>query len=113
MALSVRSTNACALTAGLMVLLVSPGCVDIIGSDLGRARYVEREEKHFPVAGKPEVAVSTFDGSIEIRPWDKPDVQVVVEKRGRDKADVAVIDVQASQNGYRIEITVSEPKDAG
>jgi DUF4097 and DUF4098 domain-containing protein YvlB len=97
----------------LVTLLVAPGCVDIVGSDLGRTRYIEREEKLFPVAGRPEVVLSTFDGSIEIRPWDKPDVQVVVEKRGRDKEDVAVIDVQASQNGNRIEVTVSEPKNDG
>jgi DUF4097 and DUF4098 domain-containing protein YvlB len=113
MALSARSAGILALYAALMVLLVAPGCVDIVGSDLGRARYVEREEKHFPVAGKPDVVVSTFDGSIEIRPWDKPDVQVVVEKRGRDKEDVAAIDVQASQNGNRVEVTVSEPKHLG
>jgi hypothetical protein len=110
MALSARSTGALALHAALLVLLVAPGCVDIVGSDLGVARYVERDEKHFPVAGKPEVVISTFDGSIEVRPWDKPDVQVVIEKRGRDKEDVAVIDVQATQNGNRIEVTVSEPK---
>jgi hypothetical protein len=113
MALSARSNGALALHAALMVLLVAPGCVDIVGSDLALARYVVRDEKHFPVAGKPEVVLSTFDGSIEIRPWDKPDVQVVVEKRGRDKEDVAVINVQASQNGNRIEVTVSEPKNTG
>ena len=113
MALPARSTRTLGLHAAILVLLVSPGCVDIVGSDLGRARYIEREEKLFPVAGKPEVVLSTFDGSIEIRPWDKPDVQVVVEKRGRDKEDVAVIDVQATQNGNRIEVIVSEPKNDG
>ena len=113
MALSARSTGPLGLRAALVVLLAAPGCVDIVGSDLGRARYVERDEKHFPVTGKPEVVLSTFDGSIEIRPWDKPDVQVVVEKRGRDKEDVDVIDVQASQNGNRIEVTVTEPKNDG
>ena len=65
------------------------------------------------VTGKPDVVLATFDGSIEIRPWDKPDVQVVVEKRGRDKDDVAGIDVQATQNGNRIEVTVTEPKNRG
>ena len=37
---------------------------------------------------KPDLTVITFDGSIEIRPWDKTEVQVVVEKRGRDKEDI-------------------------
>jgi len=112
MALSARSTTNLGLPA-LLVLLAAPGCVDIVGADLGRAKYVERDEKHFPVTGKPEVVLGTFDGSIEIRPWDKPDVEVVVEKRGRDKDDVAAIVVQATQNGNRVEVTVTEPKNSG
>jgi len=113
MAFSARSTTTVGLHAALLVLLAAPGCVDIVGADLGGAKYVERDEKHFPVTGKPSVVLSTFDGSIEIRPWDRPDVQVVVEKRGHDKEDVAAIEVQAAQNGDRIEVTVTEPKRAG
>ena len=56
------------------------------------------------------MALTTFDGSIEIRPWDKADVQVVIEKRGRDHDDVAAIEVKAEQQGDRIEITVTEPR---
>ena len=87
MALSVRSVKGFALPAALAALLAAPGCVDIVGADLNK--YVERDEKHFTVSGKPDVALTTFDGSIEIRPWDKADVQVVIEKRGRDHDDVA------------------------
>ena len=107
MVLSVRSVKGLSLPAVLAALLVAPGCVDIIGADLNK--YVERDEKHFTVSGRPDVALTTFDGSIEIRPWDKPDVQVVVEKRGRDKEDVAAIEVKAEQRGNRIEISVTEP----
>jgi DUF4097 and DUF4098 domain-containing protein YvlB len=92
--------------AALGVTLIGAGCVDIVGADLGR--YVERDDKHFSVTGKPDVAVKTFDGSIEIRPWDKAEVQVVVEKRGRDKTDVESIEVHSEQNGNRIEVAVSE-----
>ena len=111
---SARSAaKALALPAALAVLLAGPGCVDIVGSDLGQAKYVERDEKHFSVSGKPDLAFTTFDGSIEIRPWDKPEVQVVVEKRGRDKHDVDLIEVKATQDGNRVEITVTEPKNRG
>jgi DUF4097 and DUF4098 domain-containing protein YvlB len=99
------------LLAGLAVPLTALGCVDIIGADVNK--YVEREEKNFAVAGKPDVVLTTFDGSIEIRPWDKPDVQVVVEKRGRDKNAVAAIDVHAEQNGNHVEVSVTEPKHSG
>jgi DUF4097 and DUF4098 domain-containing protein YvlB len=108
MVLSVRSVKGLALPALLAALLAAPGCVDIVGADLNK--YVERDERHFAVAGKPDVALATFDGSIEIRPWDKPDVQVVIEKRGRDKEDVAAIEVHAEQSGNHIEISVREPK---
>jgi DUF4097 and DUF4098 domain-containing protein YvlB len=103
-----RSIRGLTLPAALITLLAAPGCVEIVGADLNK--YVERDEKHFPVSGKPDVALSTFDGSIEIRPWDKADVQVVVEKRGRDKDDIGAIEVKAEQHGDRIEVTVTEPK---
>lgn len=112
MALSPRPLKGLALPAALAALLTASGCVDIIGADLNT--YVERDEKHFAVSGKPDVALATFDGSIEIRPWDKADVQVVIEKRGRDKDDVAGIEVRAEQHGNRIEISVVEPhRDRG
>jgi DUF4097 and DUF4098 domain-containing protein YvlB len=99
-----------ALAAGLAVMLTGSGCVEMMGADL---RYLERDEKHFAVSGKPDVVVTTFDGSIEIRPWDKPDVQVIVEKRGRDKEAVAAIDVHAEQTGNHIEVSVTEPRHVG
>jgi DUF4097 and DUF4098 domain-containing protein YvlB len=108
MGLSPRSLKGLALPAVVAALLATPGCVDIVGADLNR--YIERDEKHFAVSAKPDIALTTFDGSIEVRPWDKADVQVIVEKRGRDKDDVAAIEVKAEQHGDRIEVTVSEPK---
>ena len=100
-----------ALLAALAVPFAGLGCVDIIGAD--QNKYVEREEKHFAVAGKPDVVLTTFDGSIEIRTWDKPDVQVVVEKRGHDQNAVAAIEVHAEQNGNHVEVSVTEPKHSG
>jgi DUF4097 and DUF4098 domain-containing protein YvlB len=108
MALSVRLVNGFALPAALAALFAAPGCIDIVGADLNK--YVEREEKHFAASGKPDVALTTFDGSIEIRPWDKADVKVVIEKRGRDRDDVAAIEVKAEQHGNRVEVSVTEPR---
>lgn len=108
MALPAHLAKVFALPAVLAAMLAAPGCVDIVGSDL--SKYVERDEKHFTVTGKPDVVLTTFDGSIEIRPWDKAEVQVIVEKRGHNKDAVASIDVKAEQHGDRIEIAVTEPK---
>jgi len=114
MNISARSAaKALALPAALAACLAGAGCVDIVGSDFGHAKYVERDEKRFSVSGRPDVSFTTFDGSIEIRPWDKSEVQVVVEKRGRDKRDVDLIEVKAEQDGNRIELTVTDPRSRG
>jgi DUF4097 and DUF4098 domain-containing protein YvlB len=113
MEMSARWVKALAAPAALAAALAGPGCVDIVGSDLGHAKYVERDEKRFNVSGKPDVTFTTFDGSIEIRPWDKPEVEIVVEKRGRDKNDVDQIEVKATQNGNHVEVTVTEPRNRG
>jgi hypothetical protein len=105
---SARLVPGIALTA---IAVAVPGCVDIVGADLGR--YVEREEKRFTVTAKPEVSVRTFDGSIEIRPWDKSEVQVVVERRARDKAAADSIEVKAEQTGNRVEVAVTVPPTHG
>jgi hypothetical protein len=113
MEMSARRVKALAAPAMAAALFTGPGCVDIVGSDIGRARFVERAEKRFSVSGRPEVTFITFDGSIEIRPWDKSEVEVIVEKRGRDKSDVDLIEVKATQNGNRVEVEVTEPKNRG
>ncbi|HEY7290445.1 MAG TPA: DUF4097 family beta strand repeat-containing protein [Vicinamibacterales bacterium] len=95
----------------VLAFAACPGCVDLIGHM--DAKYVEREEKRFTVSGKPDVTLSTKDGAIEIRPWDKSEVEVVVEKRGGDKSSVADIAVNASQNDNHISIQVDWPKHNG
>src|SRR5689334_48075 len=91
------------------VLVACSGCVDIVGANLDN-RYVEREEKRFSTKGKAQLALSTFDGSIEIRPWDKPEVEVIVEKRGPDKSSVSEIQVEADQSGDRISVDAKMPR---
>jgi DUF4097 and DUF4098 domain-containing protein YvlB len=89
---------------------LAAGCVDIVGSDFGN-KITEREEKRFTTSGKPEVVLSTFDGSIEVRPWDRPEVEVIVEKRGATKEAIASIEVKAEQSGNRITVEVAQPRD--
>jgi hypothetical protein len=93
--------------AAVAVLLSGPACVDIIAGDLGK--FVDRQEKRFPTNGKPDVDLSTFDGAIEIRSWNRPEVLVVIEKRGRDKAETDTIEVNAEQNGNRVTVDARVP----
>jgi hypothetical protein len=101
------STAALALAA----VLAGPGCVDIVGADLGR--FIDRDEKHFAVSGTPDVTVGTFDGSIEIRPWDTPEVEVVIEKHGKSKAATDTIEVHAEHNGNRVTVEARLPDASG
>jgi hypothetical protein len=94
-----------AMVAGL---LAGPACADLIGADVGRV--VDRQEKRFSTTGTPDVDVSTFDGPIEIRPWDRPEVLVVIEKRARDKADADTIEVHSEQNGNHVTLDARVPK---
>ncbi|MCX6545406.1 MAG: DUF4097 family beta strand repeat-containing protein [Acidobacteria bacterium] len=77
---------------------------------IGAARFSAREEKKFTVTGSPQVELTTFDGSIEVRGWDKPEVLVEVEKRGDNQAAVDKIQVKTTQTGNTI--TVDIPKVA-
>src|SRR5205823_2540726 len=97
--------------AALGLVLVGPACIGIDGADFNK--YVERDEKHFSVSGKPEVNLRTFDGSIEVRPWDKNDVQIVIEKRGTSKAATDTIEIHAEQDGSRITVEARVPSSHG
>jgi DUF4097 and DUF4098 domain-containing protein YvlB len=91
------------------VLLACSGCVDLVGSHADW-KVVEREDKRFPVTGRAAVTLSTFDGAIEVRPWDKPEVEVVIEKRGPTKESLADLVINATQNGDRIDVDVKSSR---
>jgi len=69
-------------------------------------RFVEREERRFTVDGKPDVKLSTRDGAIEIRTWDKREVLVVIEKRALNKQAADAIPIESHQDGNRISVEV-------
>jgi DUF4097 and DUF4098 domain-containing protein YvlB len=83
-------------------------CDVTIGLDA--ARFVDREKKAFQVSGTPDLVLSTFDGSIEIRAWDRSEVSVEIEKRGADKRQTDRIEVKASQSGDQVTIDVRAPE---
>jgi DUF4097 and DUF4098 domain-containing protein YvlB len=100
-----------ALSGLLLVVsgLSAAGCV--VGVD--SQALVVRDEKRFSVKGTPEVHLTTFDGAIEVRSWDKSDVLVEIEKRGATRDVVDALQVRASQNGNRIELEVKQPRTEG
>jgi DUF4097 and DUF4098 domain-containing protein YvlB len=89
--------------ASLVVVAATLAACDIT---VGAAQFSTKEEKKFAVTGIPQIELSTFDGSIEVRGWDKPEVLVEIEKRGHDQATVDKIHVKATQSGNTITIDV-------
>lgn len=90
-------TVAAGVAAGALAL---GGCViDVEGHEA-----VEAEEHVFAVSGVPDVDLSTFDGRIEVRGWDRSEVRVVVEKRAANRERLEEIEIEAGQSGDRVRV---------
>ena len=86
-------------------LVLTGGCIVSVDSQAQMAR----EEKRFAVSGTPVVRLTTFDGSIEIKSWDRPEVLVEIEKRGPTREAIESLEVKSSQDGSTIEVDVQRP----
>jgi hypothetical protein len=104
-----RLGRARSMTLVAVLAAAATGCVVRVDSDGFRLR----EEKRFTTKGHPTVQLATFDGAIVIRGWDRNEVSVEVEKRGRDKAAAEAIEVIAEQKGdvVRVEARKKELRE--
>jgi len=96
------------MLGGALVIpaLLAGGCTVTVDSQ----SQIAREEKRFTVSGMPTLRVTTFDGSIEIQSWDKPDVLVEIEKRGPTRESLDALEIKTSQDGNTIELEVKQPR---
>jgi DUF4097 and DUF4098 domain-containing protein YvlB len=76
-------------------------------------RFTSQESKTFAVSGTPRVNIGTFDGSVVVHGWDKPEVMYVVTKRADDDAVLKQIAVKAEQQGSSISIIASSDDNNG
>lgn len=77
--------------------------------DLGAEAYTGRDQKSFEVNGTPDLDLSTFDGAVEVTVWDKPSVEVVIERRAMSKEEADTLEVKVDQTGNRISIDARQP----
>jgi hypothetical protein len=105
--LSTRRSALTSLSLTVLAAFVTAGCEITLATN----QFSVREEKRFAVTGTPQLDLSTYDGSIEVRGWDRQEVLIEIEKRGPDKAATDTIQVSATQSGNTI--TVSIPKPSG
>lgn len=89
-----------------VVALALPGCV--VGVDT--RGYLQHDRRQFDAQGNPHVRLATFDGSIEVRGWDRATVEVNIEKRAADRALVESIEIESDQQGQTIRVEAKPPK---
>lgn len=75
--------------------------------------FTEKESKTFSVSGTPSVNLSTFDGSITIRGWDKSEVMYTATKRANHPDGARQIKIDTQQQGSSISIVARSYEDNG
>ena len=94
------------LASIVALALAAAGCVINVDAD----SVVVKEEKQFSVGEGAELTLTTFDGSIEVRSWDKAQVSVEIRKRGPDRETAAALEVKSTQEGSHVRIEAPSPK---
>ncbi len=101
--------NARRWTDGLAVAATATLLTSACEITVNSGPYSIQEEKRFAVTGTPELSLTTFDGSVEIRSWNRSEVLIEVEKRAADETMAAAIKVTAEQSGNTISLEVKKP----
>ena len=70
----------------------------------GSGRFNAQETKSFPVSGAPRVNITTFDGHVTVRGWDKAEVTYNATKRADTEEALKQIYIQGDQQGQAISI---------
>lgn len=68
-------------------------------------KLTERESRSFAVPGTPQIKVENFEGSITVRAWDQPQVNVVAVKQAADQQAMSNIRLQADQKDAKVVVT--------
>jgi hypothetical protein len=90
----------------VLAVVGSTACtIDVRGDNA-----VVREEKRFTLSGEPDLHLRTFDGSIQLKSWDRNEVLVEIEKHGPDSDAAKALVVNATQEGNRVTVDVPNPR---
>jgi DUF4097 and DUF4098 domain-containing protein YvlB len=98
------------IRSGAAILALAVAGSTACSINLNAEQYVNKEHKTFAVTGKADVELKTFDGSIEVTSWDKPEVAVTIERRADTQAEAEALKVTAEQSGNRVVIHAVKPE---
>jgi len=73
------------------------------------AKFNAQESKSFPVSGAPRVNITTFDGHVTVRGWDKAEVSYNATKRAESEEALKQIAIESEQQGQVISINATNP----
>ena len=68
------------------------------------------DQKRIHLTGTPNVTVRTFNGSLEVRAWDRNEILVDIEKRARTIEDAREIRVETSEDNGDVVIAARSPE---
>jgi DUF4097 and DUF4098 domain-containing protein YvlB len=74
-------------------------------------RVTAKETKTFAVGNAPRITLSTFDGQVTVRGWDKPEVTYTATKGAADEETLKQITIEAQQQGDGISINTVNTED--
>jgi DUF4097 and DUF4098 domain-containing protein YvlB len=74
-------------------------------------RVTAKETKTFSVSGSPRITLTTFDGQVTVRGWDKPEVTYTATKAAADEETLKELTIEAQQQSDGI--TISTPNNDG
>jgi DUF4097 and DUF4098 domain-containing protein YvlB len=98
------------IRSGAVILALAVAGSTACSINLNAEQYVNKEHKTFAVSGQADVELKTFDGSIEVTSWDKPEVALTIERRADSQAEAEALKVTAEQKGNRIVIHAVKPE---
>ena len=74
---------------------------------------VVREQKLIALTGAPNVTIRTFNGSIQLRSWDRNEILLEIERRAETAADAREIEVETSEAGGNVVIEAKRRERRG
>lgn len=74
-------------------------------------RFTVKETKTFSVGSAPRITLSTFDGQVTVRGWDKQEVTYNATKGAADEETLKQIQIQSQQQGDAISINTINTED--
>ena len=74
-------------------------------------RFTAKESRTFNVGSAPRITLSTFDGQVTVRGWDKNEVTYNATKGAADEESLKQISIQSQQQGDAISISTINTAD--